>query len=185
LEQEMNLRDRTRVAEQSKEAATPDAYRATANELTQSQIQLRDRIAATRQKIEELPDAQAEFERELGLLTQVDAVMQEAAAILSQPNTGRGAIAAETEAIELLLQARRSSPQKSGGGGGTDPGGGGGGTTDEAAIALVGPGVNPNELRQERNVSQETGNTGSGLPEEFRSGLDEYFQRLESKSPLR
>lgn len=185
LEQEMNLRDRTRVAEQSKEASTPDAYRATANELTQSQIQLRDRIAATRQKIEGLPDAQAEFERELGLLTQVDAVMQEAAAILSQPNTGRGAIAAETEAIELLLQARRSSPQKSGGGGGTDPGGGGGGTTDEAAIALVGPGVNPNEQRQERNVSQETGNTGSGLPEEFRSGLDEYFQRLESKSPPR
>lgn len=185
LEQEMNLRDRTRVAEQSKEAATADAYRATANELTQSQIQLRDRIATTRQKIEALPDAQAEFERELGLLTQVDAVMQEAAAILSQPNTGRGAIAAETEAIELLLQARRSSPQKSGGGGGTDPGGGGGGTTDEAAIALVGPGVNPNEQRQERNVSQETGNTGSGLPEEFRSGLDEYFQRLESKSPPR
>lgn len=185
LEQEMNLRDRTRVAEQSKEAATADAYRATANELTQSQVQLRDRIAATRQKIETLPDAQSEFERELGLLTQVDAVMQEAAAILSQPNTGRGAIAAETEAIELLLQARRSSPQKSGGGGGTDPGGGGGGTTDEAAIALVGPGVNPNELRQERNVSQETGNAGSGLPEEFRSGLDEYFQRLESKSPPR
>ncbi|AMV33522.1 hypothetical protein VN12_15450 [Pirellula sp. SH-Sr6A] len=185
LEQEMNLRDRTRVAEQSKEAATADDYRAMANELTQSQILLRERIASTRQKISELPDAQAEFERELGLLTQVDAVMQEAAGILSKPSTGREAVAAETEAIELLLQARRSSPQKSGGGGGTDPGGGGGGTTDEAAIALVGPGVNPNEQRQERNVSQETGSTGTGLPEEFRSGLDEYFQRLESKGPSR
>jgi hypothetical protein len=43
----------------------------------------------------------------------------------------------------------------------------------------LGSGVNPKEVRQERGVSQTTGEPGSSLPEEFRAGLDEYFNRLE------
>ena len=93
---------------------------------------------------------------------------------------GRPAIAAETEAIELLLQSRRINPG-GGGGGGANPGGGGGGTTSDSAMSLVGRGVNDKEVRDSRGVSHSTGDAGTTLPEEFRSGLDEYFNRLEKK----
>ncbi|MFN7292106.1 MAG: hypothetical protein ACK5T6_16080 [Pirellula sp.] len=102
--------------------------------------------------------------------------------ILNRPETGREAIAAETEVIELLLQTKRTDPNSGGGGGGTDPGKGGGGTTDEAAIAMIGPGINQNERRQDSGVAQQTGTTNNVLPEEFRFGLDEYFQRIDRKN---
>jgi hypothetical protein len=34
-------------------------------------------------------------------------------------------------------------------------------------------------VREDRGVSQTTGERGSTLPEEFRAGLDEYFNQLE------
>jgi hypothetical protein len=106
--------------------------------------------------------------------------MSEAASILERPETGPPAIAAETEVIELLLQSRRINPRGGGAGGGSTPGGGGGGTTSDSALALVGRGINEKEVRRERDVTQATGDSGPGLPEEFRAGLDEYFNRLES-----
>jgi hypothetical protein len=111
-------------------------------------------------------------------LGQVAIVMGEATELLQGFETGRSTIAAETEAIELLLKSRRVNPQ-GGGGGGSSPGGGGGGTTDRAAIAMLGAGVNDQEVREERDVNQAVGATPASFPEEFRSGLDEYFQRFE------
>lgn len=181
LESEMNLRDRTRVAEQAKEASSDREYSAKVEELVASQQKLDERIVAVGKKISELPDADTEFHQEIALMTQVSVVMRDAAEILNRPNTGKAAVAAETEAIELLLQAKRINP-KSGGGGGSNPGGGGGGSTDDPAIAMIGPGVNQNEQRQDHGVSQQTGTTGTGLPEEYRYGLDEYFQRIDRKS---
>jgi hypothetical protein len=104
--------------------------------------------------------------------------MKEATEILARPDTGRRAIAAETEAIELLLQSKRMNPN-GGGGSGSSPGGGGGGTTNTSALALLGRGTNEREVRQDHGVSQSTGDSGIKLPEEFRGGLDEYFHRLE------
>ena len=43
-------------------------------------------------------------------------------------------------------------------------------------------GVNDKEVREDRGVSQATGDSGPRLPEEFRAGLDEYFNRLERGS---
>ena len=63
--------------------------------------------------------------------------MDEATEILADPRPAP-AIAAETEAIELLLQSKRINPT-GGGGGGSSPGGGGQGTTNDSALALVGP----------------------------------------------
>ena len=86
------------------------------------------------------------------------------------------------EAIELLLQSKRINPKGGGGGGGGDTPGGGGGTGEpDAAIALIGAGLNPQESREQRNVAQATGEAEQGFPEEFRAGLDEYFIRLEEK----
>ena len=46
-------------------------------------------------------------------------------------------------------------------------------------MALVGSGVNEKEVREDRGITQTTGESASTLPEEFRAGLDEYFNRLE------
>ena len=64
--------------------------------------------------------------------------------------------------------------------GGADPGGGGSGDTETPALAMVGSGVNDKENREELSATQATGNTGMPLPEEFRTGLDQYFSRLEA-----
>jgi hypothetical protein len=178
LEGEMNLREETRVAEQARPSLSPQDYKQGANKLAQTQRGLDERVGKVITRIRDLPDAQANFGKELRLLQTVALVMDETVGILASPNTGRAAIGAETEVIELLLQSKRFNP-KGGGGSGSDPGGGGGGTTQDSALTLLGSGVNPKEVRQDRGVSQTTGEPGSSLPEEFRAGLDEYFNRLE------
>ena len=122
LEAEVNLREATRVAEQARTALKRDEYVTQAEELSNTQDELRDRVDKVIERINELPDAAANFGKELRLLGAVSQVMNEATEILSQPETGKLAIAAETEAIELLLQSKRINP-KGGGGGGSTPGG--------------------------------------------------------------
>lgn len=178
LEAEVNLRETTRVAEQARPAMKSEDYDSRAKDLSDTQEQLRKRVDKVIDRIGELPDAAANFGKELQLLGEVSQVMIEATAILAQPDTGKPAIAAETEAIELLLQSKRINP-KGGGGGGATPGGGGGGTTTDSALALVGSGNNDKEVKESRGVSQATGDTGASFPEEFRSGLDEFFNRLD------
>ncbi|HXY37008.1 MAG TPA: hypothetical protein VEI07_22465, partial [Planctomycetaceae bacterium] len=178
LEGEMNLREETRVGEQARPTLAADEYKKEAMKLATTQNGLRDRVVKVVARIRQLPDAESDFAKELHLLETVEGVMQEARDILAQPNTGKAAIGAETEVIELLLQSKRFNP-KAGGGSGSNPGGGGGGTTHDSALTLLGTGVNAKEVREDRGVSQATGERGSTLPEEFRAGLDEYFNRLE------
>lgn len=180
LEAEVNLREETRVTEQAKSAVEKEDYIKQAGDLSNRQRELQERIDDVTKRILELPDGEAEFGKEIRLLNTVSGVMAEATDILARPETGRPAIAAETEAIELLLQSRRINPG-GGGGGGSNPGGGGGGTTSDSAMSLVGSGVNENETREDHGISQLTGETGATLPEEFRAGLDEYFNRLEKR----
>ena len=181
LEGEVNLRENTRVVEQARPGIETAAYKLQADQLSGTQKGLVGRVDALGEAIRKLPDGESEFAYEIGLLGKVSVVMQEAETILAQPETGMTAIAAETEAIELLLQSKRINP-KGGGGGGSTPGGGGGGKTLDSALALFGGGVNDKEVREDRGVSQASGESGSALPEEFRAGLDEYFNRLERGS---
>jgi hypothetical protein len=178
LEGEVNLREETRVAEQAKPAIAAEESTKQAKALAKTQDGLKDRVVKVIERILELPDAEEEFGREINLLGQVGEVMEEATEILAKPDTGAPAIAAETDAIELLLQSRRINP-KGGGGGGSSPGGGGRGTTSDSALALVGNGLNQKEVREDRGISQATGDSGPALPEEFRAGLDQYFNKLE------
>jgi hypothetical protein len=181
LEGEMNLREDTRVAEQARPALEAPKYKLQAEQLSGRQKGLTERTDKLGNAIRDLPDSDTEFGYEIGLLAKVSSVMQEAEQILAKPDTGSAAIGAETEAIELLLQSKRINP-KAGGGGGATPGGGGHGKTLDSALALFGGGVNEKEVREDRGVSQSTGETGSSLPEEFRAGLDEYFNRLEKNA---
>lgn len=191
LEKEIQLRDETRIAEQvraaSETAAETDEEKETAVKkhleralaLSDSQEDLNERIDTVLEKIYALPEAEANFRKELGLLSRVSEVMVEATSILAQPNTAGEAVAAETEIIELLLQTRRIQPKGGGGGGGSTPGGGGGGTTDKAALAMVGRGADENAFIEVRQVGQATGQAGREMPAEFRAGLDTYFNQLE------
>jgi hypothetical protein len=181
LEAEVNLREETRVTEQARAAVTSEEYDRQADNLSQTQKVVQGRVVKVTDTIRALPDGPAEFPKEIALLTQVATVMGEATEILARPETGGPAIAAETEAIELLLQSKRINP-KAGGGGGSTPGGGGTGTTQDSALSLVGGGVNDKEVRENRGIAQSTGEAGPVLPEEFRAGLDEYFNRLEGRS---
>jgi hypothetical protein len=184
LEAEVNLREDTRVTQQAKPATAKEEYGKQAGGLSKTQGQIRERTDKVTERIRELPDGEAEFGKEINLLTTVAKVMGEATGILARPETGSPAIAAETEAIELLLQSRRFKPG-GGGGGGAVPGGGGGGETNDSALSLLGSGVNEKEVRESPGASQATGETGATLPEEFRAGLDAYFNRLEKSSKER
>ncbi|MFK7820915.1 MAG: hypothetical protein AB8G99_19530, partial [Planctomycetaceae bacterium] len=140
LDAEIDLREETRTTEKAREAIRGIEYADRAERLAETQGDLTKRTAEVVLKIEDLPNAD-QFGKEIALLTEVARVMLEATGILAEPETGPRAIACETEAIELLLQARRIKPKGGGGGGGSTPGGGGSGTTNEAALALIGPGI--------------------------------------------
>jgi len=178
LEGEINLRDETRVVEQARPALASEDFAKQAGGLSKIQGTLKDRVAKVNDRIKGLPDGEAEFAPEIALLEEVAVVMDEATGILKTPDTGPTAIAAETDAIEFLLQSKRINP-KGGGGGGSAPGGGGRGTTQDSALALVGQGLNQKEVRQDLGTPQATGDSGPALPEEYRSGLDQYFNKLE------
>lgn len=182
LEDEMELREETRSLEQARKVLKNDNYSSKAGELAESQTDISGRTEEVVFKISELPNGSSEFAKELQLLVAVKNVMDEAATILESPDTGAPAIAAETEAIELLMQAKRQNPKGGGGGGGSSPGGGGTGTTTESAIALVGRGDDREATIDEREVEQSTGLSGRQIPEEFKPGLDRYFNRLEGAS---
>ena len=180
LQEEVELRESTRSLHQAREALTPEKYADRAVPLQEKQSELEDRTFDTVARIRELPESARHFRKDMALLLRVAQVMEDAADILSQPNTGPKAIAAETEAIELLLQAKKINGQSSGGNnGGNSPNGGGQGTTRRSALALLGDSDDADADIRKRKVGQSTGTSGGSLPAEFREGLDAYFNALE------
>lgn len=182
LQEEMQLRDETREMEETRPGLASDVYASKVRPLQSTQNDLRDRIDGVVEDILALPDA-PEFGRELQLLSLVSDVMRQAHAVLARPDTGAEAIAYETEAIELLLQSKRQqSGEGGGGGGGSNPSGGNQGGGNGSALSDIGPQGTAGEGAPplSREVDQSTGKAGRELPEEFRRGLDSYFNALES-----
>ncbi|WP_395750408.1 hypothetical protein [Prosthecobacter sp.] len=179
LRDEMKLRDETRELENAKAALKVGEHLKKSSVLASKQFGIQANTRGAFDDILRLPQGNEKFGKELKLLNAVMQVMDEAAGILDKPDTGAPAIAAETEAIELLLQAKRQG--KGGGGGGGSPGGGSGGSaTGDAALADLGPGSDADANVNARPVGQATGKAGRELPEEFKSGLDAYFNKLEA-----
>lgn len=180
LHDEIKLREETRELENAKPALDSDDYKDRATELAEVQRELRDQTYGAVQSIESLPFGPRRFEEPIKLLTAVSQIMGEARNIIAKPDTGEEAVAAQTEAIELLLQTRRNNPNGGGGGGGDSSGGGGSGTAGKrSALAGLGPGADQGSNADDRDVDQSTGRDGRKFPEEFRSGLDAYFNELE------
>lgn len=177
---EMKLRDETREAEAAKPALEKKDYARRATGLAMKQDDIGRRTYEAAAEISKLPKAKA-FQKELKLLSSAVNVMKDAYGILDKPDTGAPAVAAETEVIEMLLEARRQPPGGGGGGGGNDPGGGGGAASaQQSALAELGPGGNMDATVQERAPGQATGKAGREFPEEFKAGLDAYFNALET-----
>ena len=178
LEGEMDLRDETRAVETAKQALETKEYEVSAARLFQTQSSIHKRTLAVMDDIRAMPSGESKFGKELKIIGMVVTAMHDAADLLFRPTTDSGVIAAETEAIEMLLQAKRSNP-KGGGGGGASPGGGGGGDTETVALAMHGPGADPNAHIESRDIQQATGTTNGELPPEFRDGLEQFFNAVE------
>ncbi len=180
LRDEMKLRDETRELESAKAALKDGEHAQKSANLASKQFGIQANTRGAFDDILRLPQGNEKFGKELKLLDAVMGVMMEAAGILDKADTGAAAIAAETEAIELLLQAKRQG-KGGGGGGGSNPGGGGtAASASEAALADLGPGSDAESKAEVRPVGQSTGKAGRELPEEFKTGLDAYFNKLEA-----
>lgn len=180
LTAEINLREETRTAQQARPQTPSDRYGELARELSKTQLQLLDRTDIVIEKIRDLPEGEENFGKEIAQLTNAVNAMGDAEMILRQPDTGAPAIAAETEAIEWLLQAKRAGG--GGGGGGGSPGEGhrNGADLNKAALALLGESREKQAVTVDRDTRQATGVSGRVLPDEFRAGLDRYFEVLET-----
>ena len=178
LEGEIDLRDETRAAETARKAVEREDYETSVARLYETQSVLHERTLAVMDDIRAIPNGDRKFGKELQITGMAAAAMLDAAKLLSQSTTEAAVIAAETESIELLLQSKRCNPN-GGGGGGASPGGGGGGDTETVALALHGPGSDPNAHIESRDIQQDTGTTGDRLPAEFRDGLEAFFNAVE------
>ncbi len=106
-------------------------------------------------------------------LTKAATVMDEVETLLAQPATGPPTIAAIVEVLEILLETHRLSnapmivkaPPAT-----------------ASALMLMGLGDDGSRaFIENRAPGQATGKSGRKLPEEFRMGLDAYFDALEGK----
>ena len=172
INREIQLREETRELEQAKEALTADEYRERSIALYDTQINLTEDTREVEAQISLLPDAHERFiQNQLAKVAQAAEVMEEVEDILAEPDTGPRAIAAITEVIEILLQTGRvpNAPMIT-----TAP------PATASALMLLGIGDDTGRASIEnRSPRQATGKAGRVLPEEFRQGLDAYFNALE------
>lgn len=177
LEAEMGLREETRAAQNTKLAVEKEQYLAEAKRLTESQDAVKVRTEKVLQKLKDYEFA-SDFGKQIAKIESAVKVMEEATGILGRPNTGGEAIAAESEAIEILLEVKRGGEMKAGAE--SNPGSGGTGDTSNPALALIGEGIDAKARPEDIATEQATGKAGRELPEEFRTGLDKFYELMES-----
>ena len=184
INREIQLREETREAEQAKDALGADKYYERSEALSDSQYDIAEDTHEIAREIALLPNIDEQLiQMQHAKVSQAALVMDEAESILAKPDTGPKAIAAISEVIEILLATQRMPNTPGGGGGGQTPGGGGQGLAAIiSALRLMGTGDDSGKaFIENRSPKQATGKAGRVLPEEFRQGLDAYFNVLEGK----
>ena len=165
LEAEVNLREETRVAEQAQPARQGRGAQAAGRQALRAPRRA-SRTASRRspQQIRELPDGESRVRQRdraarpgLGGDGRGDRDPRPARRPAARPSPPR------PRRSSCCCKSKRINP-KGGGGGGSTPGGGGSGTTNDSALALLGGGVNEKEVREDRGVSQATGDSGPVAP---------------------
>lgn len=185
INREIQLREETREVEQAKNALNNDIYLERSEALSDTQYEIAEDTREIAREISLLPTINTRLiQNQYQKVRMAAEVMEEAESILAQPNTGPEAIAAISEVIEILLQTQRvPNTPSSGGGGGETPGGGASGqalASLMSALRLIGTGDDSGTaFIEKRSPRQATGKAGRVLPEEFRQGLDAYFNVLE------
>ncbi len=174
IDREIQLREETREVEQAREALTADEYSERTIALYDTQITITEDTREVAAQISLLPNAQEPLiQQQLAKVAQAADIMGEVEDILAEPNTGPKAIAAITDVIETLLQTRRlpNTPMVT-----TAP------PPTASALMLLGFGDDSGSaFIENRAPRQATGKAGRVLPEEFRQGLDAYFNTLEGR----
>ena len=174
INREIQLREETREVEQAKKALTAEEYNERSKSLNETQKKLASDSREVAAKIRALPNAgKRSIQAQLQKVTRAATVMEEVQEILAQPDTGPKAIAAITEVIEILLETGRipNAPMVV-----KAP------PTSTPALRLLGLGDDGSKaFIDKRTPRQVTGKAGRILPEEFRQGLDAYFDALEGK----
>ena len=184
INREIQLREETREVEQAKDALTGEKYYERSEALSDTQYEIAEDTHEIAREISLLPNANtALIRRQLTKVSRAAEVMDEAESILAEPNTGPKAIAAISEVIEILLETQRMPNVPGGGNSGDSPGGGGQGLAAlVSALNLMGIGDDSGEaFIEKRSPKQATGKAGRVLPEEFRQGLDAYFNAIEGQ----
>ena len=187
LANEISLRDETRSLEQAKPQMEPKKFTDEGFDLSDTQQEIYDRTLAVIEEIKAIEGGEQAFSNELQNLTGASEAMNDALDELALPNTGPATIAAETEAIELLLQANRTpppppnAPPSPPSSGGTNPMDGqrNGVAQSLSLLRLFGEAEEEDTVVVERAVEQATGKTSEEVSEEFRYGMEKYFEALE------
>jgi hypothetical protein len=165
------LREETRELDQASDALDEAAFASRGGELGDAQRELTRKSRDIAGQIWRLPGAE-QFQNESAKLLEASFVMDEVEGLLRQPDAGPPTIAAISEVIEILLVTRRAP---------NTPNVIKARAAAKSALMLVGLGDDKQEaFIEERTPGQATGRAGRALPEEFRQGLDAYFDALES-----
>lgn len=189
INREIQLREETREVEQARKVLNADKYYERSESLSDTQYDLAEETREIANEIRLLPEANTRFiQGELAKVAKAAVVMDEAETILARPETGNEAIAAISEAIEILLAVKRE-PNAPGSGGGNTPSGGGSASASAKGLASILSALRMKGMGddsgaafiEKRSPKQATGKTGRVLPEEFRQGLDAYFNVLEGR----
>ncbi|MEW6306247.1 MAG: hypothetical protein AB1705_22500 [Verrucomicrobiota bacterium] len=196
-QQEVNLRDRTRLLE--KQRAQDANYEGTAKKLSASQFQMRKQVMAM-QGENELPLLDEPLEETF-------LAMRESETVLAKPDTGAPADQAQGKTVDLLtdminllneLSQKNNSSQSSAQAEmefmmqmvaqdtgampmrpGAQPGvNRNGGNTDKRPDALSGEAAGDNP--EQRGIQRASG-TSRTLPVEFREALESYFKAIEQE----
>ena len=184
INREIQLREETRETENAKDTLNSDKYYARSEGLSDTQYEIAEDTLEVARQISLLPEFNTQrIRQQYAKVSAAAEVMEEAETILAKPETGPEAIAAISEVIEILLQTQRLPNTPAGGGGGGDSPGGSGNVFAQLVSAMtLGSGKGDDSGQafiEKRSPKQAIGKTGRVLPEEFRQGLDTYFNVLE------
>ncbi|MEO1615628.1 MAG: hypothetical protein AAFV88_07260 [Planctomycetota bacterium] len=151
---------------------------AAAIRLSEAQDLLRDRLDVIVDSLQAEPQGELNFAGEIEVLSAASQAMNEATQTLQSRETGAPAIAAETEAIELMLQSNKIKPDDSGSGSASSSQAA---ATKEAAMQLLEEALNP--LAKQRRGETETsiGRSRDQVPERLREPVRRFFDQLEQR----
>ena len=175
IEAEMSVRDETRNLELARAAIEPNELQQRNDGLTVYQMSVLERTLDTMGDIREMRDGEAEFNGELRQLEAAINSMNEASGMLFDGTTGDFTLAAESAAIEGLLQTGRTDPPP--------PPPPSADTSQQLGSGLAFlDRLRADEGNSWEEQERDPGTSSHGhydqVPERFRNGVDSFTERL-------